>query len=101
MHKSFTAALAVNDAAVELNPFVEEFLVRTVVGGVSCLRGAEKVEDLELFLKGGDVKLVVNGEELPLTPFPRDIIKGTVSGLVSSLKGVGRIDSVKIGITIR
>jgi len=98
MHKSFKTELAVNDAAVELNPFVGEFLTRTVVGGISSLRGVEKVEDLELFLEGDDVKLVVNGEELPLTPFPRDIIKGTVSGLVSSLKGVGRIESVKISV---
>lgn len=101
MHKSFTAELVVNDAAVELNPFVEEFLARTVVGGVSSLRGAEKVEDLELFLEGDNVNLVVNGEELPLTPFPRDIIKGTIIGLVSSLKGVGKVDSVKISVRAR
>jgi len=100
MHQSFRAELTVNDSAVELNPFVEEFLARTVVGGVSSLRGAENIVSLELALQPGAVKLVVNGEELPLTPFPRDVIRSTIIGLVSSLKGVGAVESVKIGVKV-
>jgi len=100
MHKSFTAELLVNDVAIELNPFVEQFLARTVVGGASSLRGAEDIERLEIFIKGGDVKLVVNGEEVPLTPFPSDVIKATIVGLVSSLKGVSEVDSVTIGVKV-
>lgn len=101
MHGSFTAELSVNGAAIELNPFVEQFMARTVVGGVSCLRGVENVEQLELAVKGGDVELFVNGEEIVLTPFPRDVIKSTVMGLVSSLKGVGRVDSLRILVRTR
>jgi hypothetical protein len=98
MDKDFRAELEVNDASVELNPFAEQFLTRTVAGAVSCLKGAENIEGLELYLEQGDVKVVVNGNELPLTPFPRDIIINTITGLISSLKGVDKIDSLKINI---
>ena len=98
MGKNIGAELAVNNVSVELNPFAEQFLTRTVVGAVSSLKGAENIRGLELYLERGDVKLFVNGNELPLTPFPRDIITGTITGLVSSLKGVGKIDSLKINV---
>lgn len=98
MEKNLKAELEVNNISVGLNPFVEEFLTRTVVGAVSSLRGAENIRGLELYLERGDVKLVVNGNELPLTPFPTDIINNTITGLVSSLKGVGKIDSLRVKI---
>jgi len=98
MEKNLGAELEINNVSFELNPFVEEFLTRTVVGAVSCLKGVENIRDLELYLERGDVKLVVNGNELPLTPFPRDIITNTITGLVSSLKGVGKIDNLKINV---
>jgi hypothetical protein len=98
MEKNLKAELEVNNASVELNPFAEQFLTRTVVGAVSCLKGAENIRDLELYLEQGDVKLIVNGNELPLTPFPRDVITKTITGLVSSLKGVDKIDSLKIKV---
>ncbi|TET50295.1 MAG: hypothetical protein E3J55_02670 [Dehalococcoidia bacterium] len=99
MQRKLNADLTVNNQSIELNPFAQEFLARTVLGGISSLRGAENIRDLELYVERGDVKLVVNGEELPLTPFPRDIITSTIVGLVSSLKGVGKIDSLKISIS--
>ena len=98
MGKNLVAELEINKVSVELNPFVKEFLTRTVVGAVSSLRGAENIRNLELYLERGNVKLVVNGNELPLTPFPSDIITNTITGLVSSLKGVDKIDSLKINV---
>lgn len=98
MDKNLRAELAVNNVSIELTPFVEEFLTKTVVGAVSSLRGVENIRDLELCLEGDDVKLVVNGKELPLTSFPRDIITSTIIGLVSSLKGVDKIDSLRVKI---
>jgi hypothetical protein len=98
MDKNLGAELAVNKVSIELNPFAEQFLTRTVVSAVSSLKGAENIRDLELYLERGDVKLVVNGNELPLTPFPKNIITNTITGLVSSLKGVGKIDSLKITV---
>jgi hypothetical protein len=98
MERNLKTELEINNVSVELNPFVEESLTRTVVGAVSSLKGAENIRDLELYLERGDVKIVVNGNELPLTPFPADIINNTITGLVSSLKGVGKIDSLKINV---
>jgi hypothetical protein len=96
MKESFKATLWVNNVTIELNPFVEEFLARTVAGAVSALKGAEDIQSLEFYLEQGNVKIVVNGHKLPLTPFPNDIIANTLTGLVSSLKGVDRIESLKI-----
>ena len=98
MDKNLRAELAINKESIELNPFIEEFLARTVVGAVSSLRGAENIRDMELYLERGDVKLFVNGNELSLTPFPRDIITNTITGLVSSLKGVSKIDSLRVKV---
>ena len=98
MKESFKTALSLNNVSVELNPFVEKFLARTVVGAVSSLKGAEDIQSLELYLEQGDVRIIANGNELPLTPFPNDIIANTLIGLVSSLKGVDQIESVEINI---
>lgn len=98
MGKNLRAELTVNKKSVELNPFAEQFLARTVVGAVSSLKGAENIRNLELYLESGDITLFVNGSELPLTPFPKEIITNTITGLVSSLKGVSKIDSLKINV---
>jgi hypothetical protein len=98
MEKNLKAELEINNVSVELNPFVEEFLTRTVVGAVSSLKGAENIQDLDLYLERGEVKLVVNGNEPPLTPFPKEIITGTITGLVSSLKGVDKIDNLRVKV---
>jgi len=98
MNKNLAAQLAVNKVSIKLNPFVEEFAARTVVGAVSSLKGTENIRDAELDLGQGDVKLIVNGNEISLTPFPKAIITNTIIGLVSSLKGVGKIDTLKIAV---
>jgi hypothetical protein len=98
MDKNLKAELAVNNIPVELNPFVYEFLTRTVLGAVSSLKGAGNIKDLELYLERDDVEIVVNGDELPLTPFPKEIITNTIIGLVSPLKGVDKVDNLKINI---
>ena len=98
MKENLEAKLWVNNAAIDMNPFVEEFLARTVTGAVCALKGTEDIQSLELYLEQGNVKVIVNGDELPLTPFPNDIIASTVTGLVSSLKGIDKIESLKINI---
>jgi len=101
MEGKLGAELAINNTSIELNPFAEQFLARTVFGAISSLRGAESIRNLELYLERGDVRAVVNGNEIPVTPFPRDVITSTITGLVSALKGVGKIDSVKISVRTR
>jgi hypothetical protein len=100
MKNSVEAELWVNNASVELNPFVEEVLARTVAAAVSCLKGAEGIQNLELHLQGGDVRVVVNGSELPLTPFPNDIIANVVTAMVSSLKGIDEIENLRITVKV-
>ena len=98
MERNLKTELEINNVPVELNPFVHEFLTRTVVGAVSSLKGAGNILGLELYLERDDVKLVVNGNELPLTPFPKEIITNTIIGLVSPLKGVDKVDSLQINV---
>jgi len=98
MKESFKATLRVNKKAIELNPFVEEFLSRTTVGAVSSLKGTEVIKNLKIHQKKGNVEITVNGKEIPLTPFPNDIISNTLVGLVSSLRGVDDIDSIDISV---
>jgi hypothetical protein len=98
MDKNLRAGLAVNKVSIKLNPFAEQFLAGTVVGAVSSLKGTEDIQDLELHMERGDVKLVVNGNEVPLTQFPKEVLTNTIIGLVSSLKGVDGIDSLKINV---
>jgi len=98
MERNLKTELEVNNVSIELNPFIDEFLTRTVVGAVSSLKGVENIQGLELYLERDDVKIVVNGNELPLTPFPKEIITNTIIGLVSPLKGFDKVDSLKIDI---
>lgn len=98
MERNLKTELEINNVPVELNPFVDEFLTRTVVGAVSSLKGAGNIQSLVLYLERDDVKIVVNGHALPLTPFPKEIITNTIIGLVTPLKGVENVDSLKINI---
>lgn len=99
--KNLRAELKVNGAPIELNAFTEQLLARTSVGAVSCLKGAEIIESLELSLEHGDVRAVVNGNELQLAPFPKDIIANVVTAMVSSLKGTERkLEKVLIKVRV-
>ncbi len=101
MEASLSAELTVNNTPVELNQFTEQFLAGTVVGGVSSLRGAESIREIDLRLERGDVTVVVNGNQLPVTPFPGEIITNTITGLVSTLKGVGNTESIRIYVEVK
>jgi len=98
---SFEAKLHVNKISVEMNPFAEELLARTMVGAVASLKGAEDIKSLEIHQEKGNVEITVNGNEIPITPFPNDIISNTLTSLVSSLKGVDKIDSLDISIKVQ
>lgn len=99
MEKSFEAKLWINGVAVDLNPFVEEFVSRTLSGAVHSLKGIEDIRALEFGLEDGYVKLVVNGNEVRVTPFPNDIMANMVTGIVSTLKDVGEVETLRINVT--
>ena len=100
MKGNFRATLKVNEKAIDMNPFVEEFLSRTTVGAVSALKGTEEIKNLKIHQKKGNVEVTVNGKDIPLTPFPNDIISDTLVGMVSSLKDVDDVDSVDISVEV-
>jgi len=63
MKEHFETTLWVNNESVDLNAFVEEFLAKTVIGAASSLKGVADVQNLELYLKQGNVKVIVNGKD--------------------------------------
>jgi hypothetical protein len=100
MKEIVKAKLKVNEKAIEMNPFVEEFLSRTTLGVASSLKGPEAINNLKIHQKKGNVEITVDGKEIPLTPFPNDIISSTLVGMVSLLKGVEDIDSIDISVEV-
>jgi hypothetical protein len=100
MEQEYKAELSINNAPVELNEFVEQFLSRVTVGAVTTLKGVDYIRTVELDEDRGDVMVKVNGEEIELTPFPNDVIANTITGLVSTLKGIDKQNIGKIAIKI-
>lgn len=100
MAHRYQARLHVNNEQIDLNPFTEQFVARTVAGAVSSLRGAENIESLELSLRQGDLTVIVNGNDIETTLFPNEILASTVTGMVSSLRGVDQIDSLSVTVTV-
>jgi len=98
--EAFETKLWVNGTLVGLNPFVEEFLARTVIGAVSALKGVEDIKALELDVENDSARIKVNGTEITITPFPNDVIVKTFIGLLSTLKGVDKIDGFKVVVRV-
>lgn len=90
-------SLAINGAAVEMNPFVTTFVEHVVAGVVGALRGTGPIDSLELAMESGrQVNLNLNNAQVPLSPFAGKIIYNTITGMVSSLKDISSVDSLKI-----
>ncbi len=100
MNGNFEAKLEVNNASIDLSPFPEQFLARTLFGAVSSLKEAENIENLEIYLKQSQVTLIVNGNQVELMIFPNDLIASIVVGTVSLLKGIDKIDNLKINVKV-
>ncbi len=100
MKGNFEAKLEVNNISIDLSPFPEQFLARTLVGAVSSLKEVENIENLEIYLKQSQVTLIVNGNQVELMIFPNDLNASIVDVMVSSLKGGDKIDSVNISVKV-
>lgn len=100
MEHNYRAGLKVNDKAIAMNKFVEEFLSRTMAGAIASLKGADKIQNFEIHGEAGNIEISVNGTEIPLTPFPNDLIYNTLIGIISSLKDVGDIRSFDIRVEV-
>ncbi len=101
MSTNFEAKLWVNRAPLELNSFVQEFLVGVTLGAVSSLKGAGDLQALDLYLDRGEVKITLNDRPLSLTAFPSDLLANTLKGLVSTLKGVDAVQTLRVYIEAR
>jgi len=100
MEGKFEANLEANNVRVDLNPFTEQFVARTVAGAVSSLRGAETFNSVDLSLREGNVTVVADGQEIDVTSFPNDIMASTIAGMVSPLKGVEATDPITISVKV-
>ena len=91
--------LTVNDKAIELTEYPEEFLTQTVLAAVATLKKVDEIKDLEVSFSNAKTTVTVNGKTIPLGPFPATVIAATFCGLVSALKGVDQeLESFKIKI---
>ena len=100
MEGKFEATLQANNVPVDLNPFTEQFIARTVAGAVSSLRGAETFTSVEISVREGNATVVADGQDVDVTSFPNDIIASTIAGMVSPLKGVEATDPVTISVKV-
>jgi len=90
--------LTVNDTPIELDSFVQGFINGTADGMLSSLKRTEKIETLDIFVDGEQVKIILNERIVPINPFVTKILNNTLTGMISSLKGVATIDSYHISV---
>jgi hypothetical protein len=90
--------LSVNDASIELNDFVEEYIDHVIDGIIASLRGAGVIKSIDLTVQGDRVSIVLNDKVVPLNPFVTRIIHSTIAGVVSSLKGVSAVERIQVRI---
>ncbi len=93
-------SLLVNEAPIQLDGFVREFIIKVMAGIVATLKGTGEIQNLKLSIKGEAIEINLNGSLVPVIPFVGEFIRNTVIGMVSPLKGVGQqIDRLEISIT--
>lgn len=91
-------SLSVNDTPIEIDEFVQVFIVRTIGGILSVLKNTGEIESLNLSIEGDAVSIELNNKSVPLSPFVAKITRNTVAGMISALKGVSEINKVHINI---
>ncbi len=91
--------LTVNDAAIELDYFVQDFIDHVVGGILASLKGTGEVESVDMDIIEDTVTIILNNTMVPVNPFVSEITRKVITGIVSSLKGVDKTN--RINITIR
>ena len=92
-------SLSINDAPIDIDYFVQDFIDHTIGGMLSALEGIGVMKSIDLSVEGDKVIINVNDSAVPINPFVNKIVRNTILGMVSSLKGVNEIDRIRIGIT--
>jgi len=92
-------SLSVNDAPIELDFFVSEFIEHVLEGILAGLRGTGPIEALNFSIDDDkQVTINLNNAQIPISPFVHKIVGSTVIGMVSTLKGVDGISRLNITI---
>jgi hypothetical protein len=91
-------SLTVNDAAIELDDFVQRFIDNVVGGMLATLKGIGAINSVDINITEDKITIDLNNKEVPLNPFVREITRNVVTGMVSSLKGVEKANRINISI---
>jgi len=91
-------SLSVNDVPIELDYFVQGFIVHTIGGMLSALEGVGEIKTLDISIEADKVTISLNNTMVPINPFVNKIVRNTIFGMVSSLKGVSEINRMNISI---
>jgi hypothetical protein len=90
--------LVINDKAIDTHPFIEKFIEHTVNGMLEALKDTGKIKDLDLTVKGEDIKIILNGELVHTNSMTGKLIRSTIVGMVSTLQGVQDIKNLSISV---
>jgi|WetSurMetagenome_2_1015567.scaffolds.fasta_scaffold178089_2 hypothetical protein len=90
--------LVINDKAIDTHPFIESFVEHTLNGMLEALKDTRKIKDLDLTVKGEDIKINLNGELVHTNSMTGKLIKSTLVGMVSTLQGVQDIKNLSISV---
>jgi hypothetical protein len=91
--------LTVNEVAIELDYFVQDFIYNVVGGMLASLKDTGEVESVDMNIIEDTVTIILNNTMVPINPFVSEITRNVIVGLVSPLKGVDKTN--RISITIR
>jgi hypothetical protein len=92
-------SLAVNDAPIALDDFVQGYVDHVVGGILASLKGTGTIKRVDLSIEGDQVSIMLNNAAVPISPFVARIIHNTMEGVVSSLKGVTAIKRIQISMS--
>ena len=95
---SHRVTLDVNDKAIPIKGFVQDFIGNVVTGMVATLKGTGKTQNSLLSIEGDRVDIQVGAAAVFANPFVSEFIKNTVCGMVATLNGVEHIDRLQISI---
>ena len=91
-------SLSINDVAIELGYFVQEFIGHVISGMLAALKDTGEINSVSIAIEEDNVTINLNNTLVPTNPFASKIIRNTIIGMVSVLKGVREANRIDIKI---
>ncbi|HEY78605.1 MAG TPA: hypothetical protein G4O09_05780 [Dehalococcoidia bacterium] len=91
-------SLTVNDAAIELDDFVQRFIDHVVGSILATLKGTGEINSVDINIVEDKITIDLNNKVVPTNPFVSDITRNVITAMVSSLKGVREPNRINISI---